>query len=163
MGQGTVAHGKKWDLVRLSISPSEVQEKGRGMVGEKYVRTVLNRPLRRTARHLRTARWQDILVVEDRTPCHTCKLAKEARSNLGILSLIHPPSSPDLNPIENVWHLLKTKVSQLPTQDINLAMLWEQVQACWADIDQRYINKLIDGMPVRVKAVQKARVEIFWF
>jgi hypothetical protein len=42
-------------------------------------------------------------------------------------------------------------------------MLWEQVQACWADIDQRYINKLIDGMPVRVKAVQKARVEIFWF
>jgi hypothetical protein len=31
------------------------------------------------------------------------------------------------------------------------------------DIDQGYINKLIDGMPVRVEAVQKARDEIFWF
>jgi hypothetical protein len=144
MGRGTVAHGKKWDLVRLSIPPSEVQEKGKGMNGEKYVRMVLNGPLKRATRHLRTARWQ-------------------ARSKLGIPSLIHPPSSPDLNPIENVWHLLKTKVSQLPTQAINPAMLWEQVQAFWVDIDQGYINKLIDGMPVRVEAVQKARDEIFWF
>jgi transposase len=121
---GAVAHGKKWDLVRLSIPPSEVQEKGKGMNGEKYIRMVLNGPLKRAARQLKTARWRDILVVEDGAPCHTCKLAKEARSKLGIPSLIHPPSSPDLNPIENVWHLLKTKVSQLPTQATNLDMLW---------------------------------------
>jgi transposase len=55
------------------------------------------------------------LVVEDGAPCHSCKLAREARTKLGISSLIHPPSSPDLNPIENVWSLLKTKISLLPT------------------------------------------------
>lgn len=160
---GAIAHNKKWDLVRLSIPPSEVQEKGKGMNGEKYVRMVLNGPLKRAARQLRTARWRDILVVEDGAPCHTCKLAKEARSKLGIPSLIHPPSSPDLNPIENVWHLLKTKVSQLPTRATNLDMLWEQVQACWADIDQGYINKVIDGMPERVEAVRQARGEVTRF
>jgi hypothetical protein len=153
MGRGTVAHGKKWDPAQLIIPQSEVQEKGKGMIGGKYVRMVLNGPLKRAARHLRTARWREILVVEDGAPCHTCKLAKEARSKLGIPSLIHPPSSPDLNPIENVWHLLKTKVSQRPTWTTNLDMLWEQVQACWADIDQGYINKLIEGMPVRAEAI----------
>ena len=160
---GAIAHNKKWDLVRLSIPSSEVQEKGKGMNGEKYVRMVLNGPLKRATRQLRTARWRDILVVEDGAPCHTCKLAKEARSKLGIPSLIHPPSSPDLNPIENVWHLLKTKVSQLPTRATNLDMLWEQVQACWADIDQGYINKVIDGMPERVEAVRQARGEVTRF
>jgi hypothetical protein len=124
---------------------------------------VLSGPLKGVARQPRTVKWRDILVVEDGAPCHTCKLAKGARSKLGIPSLIHPPSSPDLNPIENVWQLLKTKVSQLPTQATNLDMLWEQVQACWADIDQGHINKLIDGMPVRVEAVREARGEVTWF
>lgn len=160
---GAIAHGKKWPLVRLSIPPSEVQEKGKGMNGAKYVRLVLNGPLKRAARQLRTARWRDILVVEDGAPCHSCKLAKEARAKLGISSLIHPPSSPDLNPIENVWSLLKTKVSQLPTRATNLDMLWEQVQACWADIDQQYINNLIDDMPTRVEEVRNARGEITSF
>jgi hypothetical protein len=88
---GAIAHGKKWDLVRLSIPPGEVQEKGKGMNGEKYVRMVLNGPLKRAARQLRTARWRDVLVVEDGAPCHSCKLAREARTKLGISSLIHPP------------------------------------------------------------------------
>jgi hypothetical protein len=74
------AHGKKWDLVQLSIPPSEVQEKGKGMNGEKYVGMVINGLLKRAARQLRTARWRDILVVEDGAPCHTSKVAKKART-----------------------------------------------------------------------------------
>ena len=42
-------------------------------------------------------------------------------------------------------------------------MLWKQVHACSADIGQGYINKLIDGMPVRVEAVRKARGEVTRF
>jgi hypothetical protein len=42
-------------------------------------------------------------------------------------------------------------------------MLWEQVQACWADIDQGYINKIIDSMFERVEAVRQARGEVTWF
>jgi hypothetical protein len=121
------AHGKKWDLVQLSIPPSEVQEKGKGMKGEKYVGMVINGLLKRAARQLRTARWRDILVVEDGAPCHTSKVAKKARTKWGISRLPYPPSSPDLNPIEDVRHLLKIKVSQIPTQATNLDMLWEQV------------------------------------
>jgi hypothetical protein len=42
-------------------------------------------------------------------------------------------------------------------------MLWEQVQARWMDIDQRCINKLSDGMPVRVEAARKMRGEVTRF
>jgi hypothetical protein len=42
-------------------------------------------------------------------------------------------------------------------------MLWAQLQAYYADIDQGYINRLIDDMSVRAEAVQKARGEVTWF
>jgi hypothetical protein len=96
-------------------------------------------------------------VVGDEASCHTCKLAKEARTKLGISSPIHPPSSPDLSPVENVCHLLQAKVSQLCTLISNLDMLWEQGQACWADIDQGYMNKVINGIPEKVEAACHAR------
>lgn len=102
-------------------------------------------------------------MLEDGTLCQSCKLARETRTRLRVASLGHHPSSPDLNPIENLWHLLKTKVSQLPTRVTNLDTLWEQVQACWVGIDQGYIDKLIDEMPVSLEAVRKARGEVIQF
>jgi transposase len=95
-------------------------------------------------------------VLEDGAPAHSCKQAQQARKNLDIKNLIHPPSSPDLNPIENAWHLLKMKVSQLPVRATNLDQLWEQVQDCWRDIPIEFINRLIDGMEDRLEAVTQA-------
>jgi hypothetical protein len=58
----------------------KVQEKGKGMNGGKYVRMILNGPLKQAAKQVRTARWWDILVVEDGAHCHCCKLARQART-----------------------------------------------------------------------------------
>lgn len=133
------------------------------MNGQGYARMVLNGHLRRAANKLRRVRWRDILVVEDGAPCHSCKLAREVRARLGISSLVHFPSSPDLNPIDNFQILLKTKVSQLSTWVTNLDMLWEQIQACWVDIGQEYINILIDKIPGMVEKVHKAKCKIILF
>jgi len=84
---------------------------------------------------------------------HSCKVATEARTNLKISSLIHPSSSPDLNPIEDGWNLLKTKISLPLTQATNLDILWEQTQACWVNIDQQLINRLIEERPDRMEGV----------
>lgn len=43
-----------------------------------------------------------VVVQEDNAPIHTCKLAKKWRESLGMVSLVWPPNSPDLNPIEQV-------------------------------------------------------------
>lgn len=45
-----------------------------------------------------------------------------------------------------------------------LHILWEQLQACWANINQGCNNKLIRDMHLQVEEVCKARGEItrFW-
>jgi SUMO ligase MMS21 Smc5/6 complex component len=60
-------------------------------------------------------------------------------------------------------HLLKIKASQLQTQATTLDELWKQVQACWKDVDEGFINRLIENMPERVEAVRKSNNEITQF
>jgi hypothetical protein len=117
-------------------------------------------PFKQAESYPRLAMWQDIQVVGDGASCHTCKLAKGVRTKLGISSCIHHPSSPDLSLVENVGYLLKPKVSQLTALISNLDMLWEQGQACWADLDQGYMNKVINGIPEKVEAACHARGEV---
>ena len=48
-----------------------------------------------------------ILVVKDRALAHISHLTKSAQLKLGITSLTHPLSSPDLNSIKLLWLMLK--------------------------------------------------------
>ena len=59
--------------------------------------------------------------------------------------------SPDLNPIENLWHDLKTVVHQCSTRNFN-----EMEQFCaeeWANIVQSRCAKLVETYPNRLTAV----------
>src|SRR5262249_55031335 len=53
----------------------------------------------------------DPIVMEDGAPVHK-KVCIPERENLGMETLPHPPNSPDLNPIENVWQHIKEVVSK---------------------------------------------------
>ena len=44
---------------------------------------------------------------QDNDPKHTSRLAREYMENSGIIWWQTPPESPDLNPIEMLWHELK--------------------------------------------------------
>ena len=44
--------------------------------------------------------------MQDNDPKHTSKLAKSFMDNNGVNWFKTPPESPDLNPIENLWHEL---------------------------------------------------------
>ncbi|PWN54051.1 transposable element Tcb1 transposase, partial [Violaceomyces palustris] len=48
------------------------------------------------------------LSVEDNVPAHNAAVSNQARDENDIQRLVHPSSSPDLNPIENMWGALKT-------------------------------------------------------
>ncbi|KAG0939348.1 hypothetical protein G6F31_015317 [Rhizopus arrhizus] len=64
-----------------------------------------------------------------------------------------PPNSPDLNPIEHVWHLLKLRLSLYERKARNIDELWERVDFEWNKLDKDVCRSYIDSMPDRIAAV----------
>ena len=48
--------------------------------------------------------------LQDNASVHTARVAKAVLEELGVWSLPHPPTSPDLNPIEHLWFRIKELV-----------------------------------------------------
>lgn len=75
-----------------------------------------------------------------------------------------PAHSPDLNPIEHLWNLLKKKLLELYPElflggrsQIDWTQFRESIQAAWWAIPQERIDRLIRSMPRRLQAVRLAR------
>ena len=66
-----------------------------------------------------------------------------------------PAQSPDLNPIENLWSIMKYEISKLPKPksiDEMALLLAEQ----WNQLTPKVWKNLIESMPRRVKACIEA-------
>jgi hypothetical protein len=158
---GAIAYGKKWPLIRLPLSPQEVAidglGKGKGLNSARYIKYVLDGPLKRCVQAHRRARWRDVIVLEDNAPCHSSKATDAARQNLGITSLKHPSNSPDLNAIENLWDQVKLKLGRMNRRATSLDELWEQIQQAWDEIDIGSVNRVVDSMEERRRDVVAAK------
>jgi transposase len=144
---GSMAHGKLGPLVRMQKDER---------TGEDYVRLVLAGPLWDFYSDLTEERGQ-VAVMEDGAPVHRARVATNFRTTHQVQVFPHPPQSPDINPIEHVWHKLKTRINSHPVIPKNLEEMWVVIQEEWAKIDLEFINGLVKSMPDRVEAVRKAK------
>ena len=64
-----------------------------------------------------------------------------------------PANSPDLNPIENVWHVLKTRIRKRRPRVLTREALKVALMEEWENLDIEVINDLILTMPDRLQAV----------
>ncbi|QRW17567.1 Transposable element Tc1 transposase [Rhizoctonia solani] len=157
---GCIAHSKKGPLIWLELSPCIAGKKGRsrggGLTSAGYAEQVLKGPLKEFLDELEAERGHKILIVEDGAPLHKGPQAREARAALGIEQLAHPLGSPDLNAIEPIWRLLKSRVFKVPGARRNADKLWKVAKRVWDELTVEDINKHTGQMDARVQAIKEA-------
>ncbi len=87
----------------------------------------------------------DFIFQQDLAPAHTAKGTKSWFNDHGVTVLDWPANSPDLNPVENLWGIVKRKMRD--TRPNNADDLKATVKATWA------CHRLIASMPRRIDAV----------
>ena len=68
-----------------------------------------------------------------------------------------PAQSPDLNPIEHLWFLLKRRLAKYPEPAKGITELWKRVQVEWEKIEVAECQRWIESMPRRVQEISKPK------
>ncbi len=97
----------------------------------------------------------DFIFQQDLAPAHTAKGTKSWFNDHGVTVLDWPANSPDLNPIENLWGIVKRKIWD--TRPNNADDLKAAIKATWASITPEQGDRLIAFMPRRIDAVIRAK------
>lgn len=87
----------------------------------------------------------------DNDPKHTSKTSTALLKRLRVKVMDWPSMSPDLNPIEHLWGILKRKVEVRKVS--NIRQLRDVVMEEWKSIPVATCEALVNSMPRRVKAV----------
>ncbi len=98
-----------------------------------------------------------VLFQEDNAPIHTSNLAKNWRTDMGIEELPWPPQSPDLNPIEQIWKILKDSIQDRKPPVKRVEDLEGVLQEEWKRLDLEKVNDLVESLPNRISEVIKQK------
>ena len=74
--------------------------------------------------------------MQNNAPCHKAKTSVSWFERNKIKCLDWPPTSPDLNPIKNIWSDIDRKLCKVQTSSI--ANLQAEIEKLWKDLDQNY-------------------------
>ncbi len=97
----------------------------------------------------------DFIFQQDLAPAHSAKATSTWFKDHGIPVLNWPANSPDLNPIENLWGIVKRKMRY--ARPNNAEELKATIRATWVLITPEQCHRLIDSMPRRIAAVIQAK------
>jgi transposase len=101
---------------------------------------------------------------QDNAKIHVSQSSIEWLMEHGIEFIDWPAHSPDLNPIEHIWKLLKLRtrklfphLEHLKKNETNIVELIKCIKLAWAAITTEEINNLINSLPRRVEACIRAQ------
>ena len=113
---------------------------------ERYV-DILNGHLLPTAQTLYENNW---IFQHDNDPKHTARYTKQWLSDENVQVLDWPSYSPDLNPIENVWGVMKDRINQKGLR--NIEDMKREVVEYWDTLSHDFLQTLIGSVPRRIQS-----------
>ncbi|KAF1988676.1 hypothetical protein K402DRAFT_391902, partial [Aulographum hederae CBS 113979] len=144
---------EKWEAAQPE---AEVIPKGNAMSQEFYAREILPKHIKEI-KALEEHYHRRFRFQEDGDPSHGIRSINNPCARLkrdaDLLVLVHPAQSPDLNPIEACWQILKERLRGGNWQTV--AEFKAAIQREWDGITIAAIRKRIREMPWRCKRVQE--------
>ena len=95
-------------------------------------------------------RGRKLVFQQDNAPAHRAKTTQEF-ATLHAIDILPswPPNSPDLNPIENLWAMVKKRIRIATTA--SAAELQRVIEEKWHSIPQRVVDTLVESFPRRLE------------
>jgi len=103
------------------------------------------------------------VFMQDNAPIYKAHKVTEFFEEIGIEVMAWPPYSLDLNPIENLWKMLKAEINRahpklkgMGNSQAIMDFMVECAQEAWETLAPELLNKMAEGMQKRVDAVKAA-------
>ena len=96
-----------------------------------------------------------MVFMQDNAPCHKAKVVTQFLARNNVETLPWPPQSPDMNPIENLWAIIKARLKDKFQTPKTRDELIEQVFTIWNDIGPELYQILSDSIFHRLYEVSR--------
>lgn len=97
-----------------------------------------------------------LILMQDGAPGHSAKDTYQDLKERGITPIFWPPYSPDLNPIERIWHYMKNYIQENYLEKMSYDQLRIAVTKAWEVVGAVELMELIKSMGERCQAVIEA-------
>ena len=76
----------------------------------------------------------ELVLMQDGAPGHAAANTKKDLEERGVIVIYWPPFSPDLNPIEKVWHIMKNCLQDHYPENMSYDQLRAAVKDAWEKV-----------------------------